>query len=483
MAPLFLFALLLFLVPHSSGNNNPISDQSLGFTDAASFGFSPSATGVENAKALQRAVDEGGTVLVSQVGIYNISNTVYLPSNTTLIFGNNVFLKKVADPLPFSHVLINKGAASRTWDSHITVKGLHLLVNKVEVCDFKEAFGLNGQISFFYAKDVHIENFRCFDLGRVQFAIQICNFEDLFIGDLIIKGLQDGVHLGRGKRFTIRNCVFETFNTAIELNAQEDITSTPELGWIENGVVENCHDLGAIGTGNFFCAILAGSWLDWQEGMEVKRSDTVVSNNRLYRVEADPDGTIYRSYTAPNHQKGVVKHDGINWRLVQNDVQYTAGVNNIVFRDIFLNKPRIGFTIHFDNNNFNRSYYPKAQVPIVQGISLDNVQVLNTKNSNPILSINTPIDVVSVRNCRLHNNTIEFFGDTALEDYGRTYINLIGTVFCYPDPMDLVVNKASPKDVFLKTSASITLSSEFLARVKGEPGQVFVDSDLPGLRK
>jgi hypothetical protein len=455
----------------------------MGFMDAAKFGFSPSATGIENAKALQRAVEESGTVVVSQVGIYNISSTVYLPSNTTLIFGNNVFLKKVAENGPFSHVLINKGAANRTWDSHILVKGLHLIVNKVDISEFKEAFGLNGQISFFYAKDVSIEGFRCFDLGKEQFAVQICTFEDVVISDLIIKGLQDGVHLGRGKRFTIRNGIFETFNKAIALNAQDDVTSTPELGWIENGVVENCHDLEANTTGKFFCGMLAGSWLDWQPGMEVKQSDTIVSNNRLYRVQADPDGTIYKSYTAPNHQKGVAKLDGINWRLVQNDVQYTAGVNNIVFRDIFLNKTRFGFAIHFDNNNFNRSYYPNAQVPMQQGIALDNVQVLNAKNNFPILSINAPVDVVSIRNSRLLNNLIEFFGNTALEDYGRTYLNLMGSTFCYPDPMDLVVNKASPKDVFLKTTASITLSNEFQARVRGEPGQVFVDSDLPGLRK
>jgi len=483
MRPLFAIALLGVLVSNSSGNSDLASDQRFAFTDAANFGFSPSATGLENAKALQRAVEESGTVVVSQVGTYHIANTVYLPSNTTLIFGNNVFLKKTAEPRPFSHVLINKGAANRAWDSHISVKGLQLIVNKVDVCDFNEAFGLNGQLSFFYTKDVRIEGFRCLDLGKEQVAIQICNFEDVFIGDLIIKGLQEGIHLGRGKRFTIRNGIFDTFNQAIALNAQDEISSTPELGWIENGVVENCHDLEANKAGRFFCGILAGSWLDWKTGMEVQRSDTIISNNRLYRVDANPDGSTFKSYTAPSHQKGVVKLDGINWRLVQSDVQYSAGVRNIVFKDIFLNKPRVGFAIHFDNNNFNRSYYPKSQAPLQEGIALENVQVLNTKNTNSILSVNTPVDVISVRNSRLHNNSIEFFGDTALEDYGKSFINLAGSTFCYSELMDVVVNKASPKDVYLKTTASITLPHEFQARVRGEPGQVFVDSDLPGLRK
>ena len=37
-----------------------------GFTDAAAFGFSPEASGLDNAKALQRAVDRTGTIVVQQ---------------------------------------------------------------------------------------------------------------------------------------------------------------------------------------------------------------------------------------------------------------------------------------------------------------------------------------------------------------------------------------------------------------------------------
>ena len=36
-----------------------------------------------------------------------------------------------------------------------------------------------------------------------------------------------------------------TFDDAIALNAHDYATSNPELGWIENGVIENCHDLNA----------------------------------------------------------------------------------------------------------------------------------------------------------------------------------------------------------------------------------------------
>lgn len=72
------------------------------------------------------------------------------------------------------------------------------------------------------------------------------------MNDAIIKGMKDGVHLGRGNGFTISNCVFQTFDDAIALNAHDYSIGNPELGWIENGVIENCHDLSAENTTGFF---------------------------------------------------------------------------------------------------------------------------------------------------------------------------------------------------------------------------------------
>ncbi|TWU33259.1 hypothetical protein [Novipirellula artificiosorum] len=52
----------------------PIS-QSQGWADAAAFGFSPEAGGADNTLALQRAVDQGGTVVVSRPGTYPVAGT------------------------------------------------------------------------------------------------------------------------------------------------------------------------------------------------------------------------------------------------------------------------------------------------------------------------------------------------------------------------------------------------------------------------
>lgn len=454
-----------------------------GFLNAASFGFSPDASGTDNTLALQRAVDQGGTIIVSQPGIYKTAGTVYIGSNTSLLFGNNIFLRKVDEKGTFSHVLINKGARTRTYDTNITVEGLQIIVNGMDVRKFEEAYGLHGQLAFFYIRDLRIERFRCMDLGKAQYGIHVCTFEDILINDVIIKGDKDGVHLGRGKRFTISNGIFQTYDDAVALNAHDYSVGNPELGWIEDGVVENCHDLndGKNPVG-YFCRILAGAWVDWRPGMEVQQSDAVVANGRLYRVQAKPDGTIYKSLTKPAHEKGSMILDSINWGVVQTDVTYTAGVRNVAFRDIFLEKPRTGFSVHFDNDKYSRSYYPGAEVPRQEQLTFDNIRVINDQ---PIVlfSIGTPVDVLTISNSSFKDSRILFHGNKAMPDYLKTKINIYGCVFNKKGPMNLLINSVDNKEILLKTSSNIELYDDFSANVIPGNGKIIVESDLTGLKK
>lgn len=466
--------------PNSPAESSTSSTK--GFADAASFGFSPEASGIENTTALQKAVDQTGTVVVSRPGTYKMAGTVYIGSNTSLIFGNNVFLKKMNEQGAFSHVIVNKGAVTKTFDEHITIEGLNIIVNGMDVRKFKEAYGLHGQLAFFYIKDLKIDRFRCLDLGKAQYGIHVCTFEDLIINDVIIKGDKDGVHLGRGRRFTISNGVFQCFDDAVALNAHDYSTGNPELGWIEDGVVQNCHDLNAEKTTGFFCRILAGAWIDWKPGMEVQQSDAVVSNGRIYRVQNKPDGKKYKSISRPVHEKGSMMLDSINWGVVQNDVTYTAGVRNVIFRDIFLEKPRTGFSVHFDNDKYSRSYYPGAEIPRQEQLTFDNIRVLYSEKKD-FLQIGTPVDVLTITNSSFRNNRINFWGNKAMTDYEKTKINLIGCVFNQKGVMDLVTNTVDGKEIELKTSASMEYYDEFSARVVPGNGKITVESDLTGLKK
>ncbi|HTL10237.1 MAG TPA: hypothetical protein VL307_18310 [Chitinophagaceae bacterium] len=451
-------------------------------TDASAFGFQPEASGIDNSIALQKAVDQGGTITISKPGTYKLAGTVYISSNTTLDFGNNIFLKKVNEKGTFTHVFLNKGALSKTYDRNIVIKGLNIIVNAIDVRKFAEVYGLHGQLAFFYVRDLKIERFRCLDLGNSQYGIQVCTFEDLMIDDVIIKGQKDGVHLGRGKRFTIKNGVFQTFDDAIALNAHDYSTGNPELGWIENGVIENCHDLNAETTTGYFCRILAGAWTDWKAGMEVQQSDAVVSDGKLYRVQAKPDGTKFISKTPPTHEKGVQMIDGINWGLVQSDVIYTAGVRNVIFKNIFLEKPRIGLSIHFDNDKYSRSYYPTASIPLQENLSFENIRVLHDKTI-PLLMIATPINLVSISNSNFRNNGIQFISNNAMTDYLPTHINIYGCSFSNNGAFELLNNFVDGKKIYLKTFGNVELCENFSAKVNVGKGYLIMDSDLTGLKK
>lgn len=466
----------------------PLQAKERGFTDAAEFGFSPDATGIENVRSLQAALDQGGNIIVSKPGTYKVAGTSYIGSNTSIEFGKGVILRKVDEEGAFSHVLLNKGALTRTWDEHIAVKGLHIEVNGV-VKRYDRIFGLRGQLAFFYVRDLRIEGFRCYDIEGVQFSIHVCTFEDLLIDDTILVGEKDGIHLGRGNRFRISNATFKTLDDALALNAHDYATSNPEVGWIENGVIENCHDLSLEGQPlvGYFCRILAGGWIDWEEGLELQNADAVVSGGRIYRVDGlgddgKPIKGTWKTKTRPTHKEGTVVLDGIKWVMMQDDVQYTAGVRNVVFRDIFLEKPRQTFSIHFDNSSWSRSYYPGAEIPEQKQLLFDNVRVLHD-GDKPFIKVNTPVDVFTVTNSSLRNTGILFHGKKGyVPDYGKTRVNFYGNILNREGEMVLIENTVPGKEIELNTANNIEISDGFKALIKEGKGKITVKSDLTGLK-
>ncbi len=416
----------------------------------ADFGFSAEASGLVNRDALQKALDMGGTVEVSRPGTYDLAGTVYIGSDTTLRFTAGAKLRKVNEAGEFCHVILNRGALSKTYDERIVIENLFIEVNGMDNRLF-QVFGLHGQLALHYVRDVRIEGFRCLDIGKAQYGIHICTFEDARVYNAVIKGDKDGVHLGRGKRFHISGCVFQTYDDAVALNAHDYDVGNPEMGWIESGVVENCHDLGGQSPTGYFCRILAGAWRDWCSGMEVQKSDTVVSASRLYRVSAQPDGTMYRSLTQPTHERGSAVLDGITWVMAQEEATYTAGVRDVTFRDIFLEKPRIALSVHFDTGRYSRSYYPGAVVPVQQRLRFESMRVLHDQDV-PFISANTPVDAFTLTNCDLRNAHVVFHNSADLPDLGVTQVGVSGCSLGYPLSA-LVRNEAPGKRVVVHAPA------------------------------
>jgi hypothetical protein len=172
----------------------------------------------------------------------------------------------------------------------------------------------------------------------------------------------------------VRHGIFQTYDDPIALNAHDYTISNPELGWIEDGLIEDCYDLDHEQTTGFFCRILGGAWVDWFEGMEVQNSDAVVHNGRLYRVFMPADCRVFCSVTPPEHTEGTMELDGICWVMMQENVMYGCGCRNIHFRDIHLQKHRpVGFAFHFDKDANSRSVYPNAQLVPHENICIENV--------------------------------------------------------------------------------------------------------------
>tara|TARA_Y100001972_G_scaffold129031_1_gene193563 strand:+ start:1053 stop:2483 length:1431 start_codon:yes stop_codon:yes gene_type:complete len=451
--------------------------------DAENLGFSVDSTGISNAHALQEALDEGGTIRVSKPGVYKIAKTIYIGSNTTLEFGNGVVLKKVDENGLFTHVLLNKGAPQKKYDENIVISGLSIMVNGVDKRIGDEMYGLRGQLAFHYVKDLKIERFRCEDLETKQFGIHICNFEDIIIEDVVIGGKKDGIHLGVGKRFRISGGVFQTVDDAIALNGHDYATSNPEVGWIEDGIIENCYDLADSGKPiGFFCRILAGGWTDWKQGMGVRFSDAVISNGRLYRVVGEPDGLVRISKTQPIHKEGTILLDDILWKCSQNEEIYTAGVRNVVFRNIMLEKPRTSFSFHFDNGTYSRSYYPGAEIPQQEQFLFEGIKVKHD-GELPLVKVNTPVDTFTIKNSSLRNSGIFFQGISDLSNYGKTQINFYGNFIKNKGVMLILENQVPQKEIFLNINQNLGDSDKLSITVKRGSGKLTVDSDINVLYK
>lgn len=374
-------------------------------------GFSIHNTPEENSAALQTALDRGGEITIDEAGIYDISAMLLLSDNTMLRCAPGVIFRRQKCTGETNYCLANRGMYTRETNHNIHILGLTLVTNGVESASYSEntqnaVLGMRGHLAFRYVEDLEIHDFTVRDLQKKDYAIQICDFSRVVLENLYIEGLKDGVHFGPGSDFVVRHGYFKTFDDPIALNGSDYSVSNPTLGWIENGLIEDCHDLAAESTTGFFTRILSGAWVEWFKDMEVQQSDAVVYNHRLYRVAMAPNGEKYISHTPPMHESGIAEIDGICWVRTQDEC-YTAGCRNITFRDITLRKNRgTAFGFIMSEDPYQRCYYPHAPLPLENGFVFDNVRVLG-KIQNFIYAEGT-VDDIRVIHSDLADSRIAF---------------------------------------------------------------------------
>ncbi len=380
--------------------------------NAHNYGFSTHNDPEANAAALNAAVKNGGEITVVQPGIYEISETVFLPDHTHLHFAEGVVLKRTESKSGKNgNQFINSGALTGIKNTDIRLTGLHLLTNGVQStaaetgCE-KTVTGLRGHLAFFYIEDLYLSDITITDLSRKDYAIQICNFKNAVLERCHLEGLKDGIHFGPGSDFVVRDCRFRTMDDAIAINCSDYSVSNPNMGDIENGLIENCIDLKGAPTESFFLRILVGGWTQWKSGMTVYHSDAVVHNGKLYRVVMSPDNEAYISTTPPTHEKGFAEIDGIRWVRTHygyepDKLPLTASCRNITLRNIALQQPRRNqMLIYASYDEYLRSYHAGFPMPEVKNIIFENVQV-HCKTEH-LAYVKTKTDSITLKNCHLN---------------------------------------------------------------------------------
>lgn len=421
--------------------------------DPSEFGFDPTATAETNAAALQKALDGGSRIVrVAKPGIYDVDRTVYVDSHTTLEFAKGAVLRKTA---PYCSVVINRGAHCYGHDTDIEIRGLEISVNGFErksyEADEPERF-IRGQLALYNVDNVRVSGFRCLDYGSAQYCVHIVCFRNIVFEDFEINGRKDGVHFNSGRDFIVRNGIISAGDDAIAINAGDWPDCAPEIGPIENGLVENLkilprpRDQWRRKVGEFGL-VIASVWPDWHEGIRLQRNDMVRHGQNVYFVSPMPFSTNeYASVTPPVHTKGVWKSpEGISFTFMKNDGSNRADVRNVVFRDIEVTNPN-GLSIWWETGSgWSRAVHPEIRpedYPVID-ITLErchtkypggplvrrgvpaNIRIVDCTSMGPLLWLGRPLQTggrsfrgcvrtIAVENCLFNGverDDLLFFGE------------------------------------------------------------------------
>ena len=440
------------------------------FKNASAYGFLPSNEANINSDSFQKIVDSGGTILVDMPGTYNICKSIKIPSYTSILFGNNVFIKLVDDNGVFpTYPFINKGAFTEETNTDITIDGLNLITNGAgnSLGDIPRINGHQGFVSFLHAKNITIRNLKITDGTTQWFNVHVQDFENFLIENFEIRGIKDGLHIGAGNGFTIRNGIVETDDDCIALNAHDYAISTSCIGDIKNGVIENIwftETRGYKPTRGIY--MLGGAWCDWSSGMSVRKyGDTVVSSGRIYRTVTDSpslDTTI--STSQPTHESGTMTYpDGITWQFGQVGDIKSAVCKNIICKNLFYERHGTALSLNYDNDQYSRSVHPDADISPFENIMLENI-----KSSKNVLE-HIATTIAPFKNLRIINSDwmlsnigIEMY---ALDykngsDYPESSVSLIGTAFDLSTQNWIATDKDRGRKLKICISSSLLLTNQ-----------------------
>lgn len=370
---------------------------SLGVIDASQFGFNSDVSATINTTALQEALDLTGIITIRKPGIYKLNDTITIGSNTSLICSPGVILQKTGN---YSNVLINKGALTRTYDENIFIDGLTIDVNEIDNAKDMDVDGLRGHIGFFYVDNLIFRNYKCENIGSVQFGIQIVKWKNVHFDNIVLRGNKDGFDIGTGHDGIFENIIFETYDDAIAIYGVGYPSVNIEIGDIYNVTFRNFNDTEHATYGGYSCRIMPGSWADWLSGNTYKTGDICINVGNAYNCN-NVVGFSGTGNVAPTHSSGTVTGaDGIAWKYLNACDFYHTDIYNIVFDNCTYSCDRAAIDVRFVDDTYVRSAYPGTETLS----SVYNISVINTKHvysspSSRLFQFFANVKNVSITNC------------------------------------------------------------------------------------
>ena len=378
--------------------------------DVADFGASPEADASTNTKAINAALKGGNRkVVISKPGTYLLDSCLLVEDNTTFLCRQGVILKK---DKPYSFVITNAGARTRTTNRNIRIIGAEidandLYDNPLTVKD--PQYGCRGQIDFFHVRNALVKDVTIYGIvTSAATGIQMCSWENVRVQNTRIHTNGDAFHINRGHRLVVKNCEFCSGDDNIPLNAKDWDNSAPEVGDITDALFKNVTCLPHENPHGNVARHLVGSWTDWRKGMEIRPGDCVVNAGHTYLALYGPrafsgednfypghfpdDGTKLVSLTEPDFDAatGIMADEGgFLWRYEQDDECYHANIENIRYRNVNFTDDRTVILAYYDTTGiYDRSFHPdtpKDNYPHITGISFDKVRT----NSPLLVSVHS----------------------------------------------------------------------------------------------
>lgn len=395
-------------IPASNGGLSPISllpswtPQTFLTTNSAS----------DNVIALNDALTNHRSVMITTPGVYEIDNTIWIPSNTRLEFVAGCTVKK-ATGSNFTFVFANTGITTVTRNTNITVLGNGLIIDQNGEDDITQglSYRMRGLVNFFHVDNLTLDGFNHTGGGAGQFFGHLGDITNFSIKNMNVETLKAAFQF-QGKCFDglLEDIVTDSWDDSLALNALDWSVVSASVGNIERVIIRRWTDNqivhGAFANG---CRMQPGSWDDWGTGVTYNLSDFCVNNGNVY---VKSSATAQVSSVAPTHADGkITGADNIEWWWVQTGSEKAACIKDITYEDINVNASSRHIGVQNGDDDTYRSIFPGTEGNgYIDNIVFDNISY------NPPAEVNNYLFEAGgyIKKLTLKNSDISPVNDCAL---------------------------------------------------------------------